>query len=150
VETTVQSAEVQRRSTRIRWEIPIRITSLDPAHPFMDKCQTLVVNPQGCGVRLTREVQAGTAVQLDGLPGVGSVMAKIANCVSLGATSKMWLVGIALDQPGNVWGVQHAPEDWGTGPARIAAPVRTPDPKEKENWPFARYSSKGEFHPGRK
>jgi len=150
VESTLQSSDVQRRSTRIRWEIPIRITSLDPAHPFMDKCQTLVVNPQGCGVRLTREVKPGTAVQLDGLPGVGSVMAKIANCVSLGAGSKLWLVGIALDQPGNVWGVQHVPEDWGTGPARIAAPVRTPDPKEKENWPFARYSSKGEFHPGRK
>ena len=96
------------------------------------------------------EVRAGTPVQVDGLPGVGSMMAKVANCVSLGASSKMWLVGLALDQPGNVWGVQNPPEDWGTGPARIPAPVETPDPKQKENWPFARFSSRGEFHPGRK
>lgn len=148
--TTENATAAARRSTRIRWEIPIRLTSLDPAHPFMEKGQTLVVNPQGCGVKFGRAVEVGTAVQLDGLPGVGSVMAKVANCISLGEESKLWLLGLALDQPGNVWGVQSPPADWGTGPARVAAPVTAPDPKQKENWPFARFSTRGEFHPGKK
>ena len=148
--STTENAAAARRSTRIRWEIPIRLTSLDPAHPFMEKGQTLVVNPQGCGVKFGRAVEVGTAVQLDGLPGVGSVTARVANCISLGEESKLWLLGLALDQPGNVWGVQSPPADWGTGPARVAAPVTAPDPKQKENWPFARFSSRGEFHPGKK
>lgn len=147
---TTPDAAASRRSTRVRWEIPIRLTSLDPAHPFMEKGQTLVVNPQGCGVKLSRPVEVGTAVQLDGLPGVGSVTAHVANCISLGAESKLWLLGLALDQPGNVWGVQSPPDDWGTGPARVAPPAAAPDPKQKENWPFTRFSNKGEFHPGRK
>jgi len=150
VQATVNASSAQRRSTRIRWEIPIRITSLDPSQPFMESCQTLVVNPQGCGIRLTRSISIGAPVQLDGLPGVGSVMAKVANCISLGAESKLWLVGLALDEPGNVWGVQSPPEDWDTSPARIPAPVATPDPKKKQNWPYTQFSRRGEFHPGRR
>ena len=148
--STVDNAAAARRSTRIRWEIPIRVTSLNPAQPFMEKAQTLVVNPQGCGIKFPRALEAGTAVQLDGLPGVGSVTARVANCISLGADSKLWLIGLALDQPGNVWGVQSPPADWGTPPARVAPPITAPDPKQKENWPFARFSSRGEFHPGKK
>jgi hypothetical protein len=148
--STTENAASARRSTRVRWEIPIRVTSLDPAHPFMEKALTLVVNPQGCGVKFSRAVATGTAVQLDGLPGVGSITARVANCISLGAESKLWLLGLALDQPGNVWGIQSPPDDWDTPPARVAAPVAAPDPKMKENWAFARFSSKGEFHPGKK
>ena len=146
--TGTQTSPIQRRSSRIRWEISIRVTSLDPAQPFMDQCQTLVVNPQGCGVRFGRAVNAGTPVQLDGLPGTGSVTARVANCVSVGADSKLWLVGLALDEPGNVWGVQSPPADWESAPARITAPAA--DPRQKENWPYAQFSRRGEFHPGRK
>ena len=139
-----------RRSTRVRWEIPIRLTSLDPANPFTENGQTLVVNPQGCGLKLPRPVEVGTAVQVDGLPGVGSVTARVANCISLGPETKFWLLGLVLDAPGNVWGVQSPPADWGTPAARAASPAATADPRQRENWPFARFSAKGEFHPGKK
>jgi hypothetical protein len=148
VATGAQTSQVQRRSSRIRWEISIRVTSLDPSQPFMEQCRTLVVNPQGCGVRFARAVNPGAPVQLDGLPGTGSVTARVANCISLGADSKFWLVGLALDEPGNVWGVQYPPSDWETAPARITAPAA--DPRQKENWPYTQFSSRGEFHPGRK
>jgi hypothetical protein len=34
------------------------------------------------------------------------------NCISLGQYEKLWLLGLALDEPGNVWGIQSPPEDW--------------------------------------
>ena len=66
MDTPKETSEAQRRSIRIRWEISIRLTSLDPATPFTEQAQTLVVNPQGCGVRLGRPVPPGMPVQIDG------------------------------------------------------------------------------------
>ena len=47
-----------RRSTRIRAQIPLRITSLDPAVTFSEAGHTLVLNTQGCGVRLSRALES--------------------------------------------------------------------------------------------
>ena len=54
-----------RRSTRVRAQILLRVTSLDSASPFSEHCHTLVLNVQGCGVRLTRAVRAGLPVWLE-------------------------------------------------------------------------------------
>jgi hypothetical protein len=34
------------------------------------------------------------------------------NCILIGDYEKFWLLGLALDEPGNVWGIQSPPEDW--------------------------------------
>jgi hypothetical protein len=73
---------------------------------------TLLVNPQGCAVRFRRPLAIGTAVQLEGLPARTSVIARVVNCIPIGEYEKFWLLGLALDEPGNVWGVQTPPEDW--------------------------------------
>src|SRR5207302_10540409 len=99
--SSADNAETPRRMTRVRWEIPIRVTSLNAGHPFAERGQTLVVNAQGCGVRLSCAPAVGTAVQSDGLPGVGSVTARVATCLALGACGEVWLVGLAWDEPGN-------------------------------------------------
>jgi len=101
-----------RRGTRISFEIPIIVTSLDSAHPFSEPCTTLLVNPQGCAVRFRRPLEIGVAVQLEGLPVETSVSARVVNCIAIGEYEKFWLVGLALDEPGNVWGVEAPPEDW--------------------------------------
>lgn len=145
---SADSQETTRRSTRVRAQIPIRVTILDPADPFSEDCHTVVVNPDGCGVRLSRECKAGTPVSLDQLPGGGSVTAKVANCVPIGTEGRFWLVGIALDQRANIWCIQPAPADWGTEIAE--SPVTTPLPKKKDQWPYSVFSSRGEAHPGRK
>jgi hypothetical protein len=49
---------------------------------------------------------------LEGLPGKRSVTARVVNCISLGEYEKFWLVGLTLDEPGNVWGIEKPPEDW--------------------------------------
>jgi hypothetical protein len=101
-----------RRGTRIPCEIPITLTSLDPIHPFSEPCLAILVNPQGCAVRFCGPLQIGAAVRLEGLPGRTSVTARVVNSISLGEYEKVSLLGLALDEPGNVWGIKTPPEDW--------------------------------------
>jgi hypothetical protein len=142
-----KSFEAARRSTRIRAQIPFHLVSLDPAIPFNEQCHTLVVNTEGCGVRLSQPLEPGLPVLLDELPGGASAPARVANCVPLGAEGKYWLVGLALEQPRNIWCIHPAPEDWGTEATPVAA---VPPPKKENEWPYSVFSSKGEAHPGRK
>jgi hypothetical protein len=142
-----------RRSTRIRAQIPIRLTSLDPAIEFSEPCHTLIVNTQGCGVRVTRPFEPGLTVELSDLP-VGKITATVANCVPLGTGAKYWLVGLALHETGNVWGIRPAPADWESEPIAMAAAagastVSTTQSKSSE-WPYTQFSPRGEFHPGRR
>ena len=143
-----KSFEAARRSTRIRAQILFRLASLDPAVPFSEHCHTLVVNTEGCGVRLSQPLEPGLPVLLDELPGGTSAAARVANCVPLGTEGKYWLVGIALDQPGNIWCIHPAPANWGSESKAVAAAV--PPPKKESEWPYSVFSSKGEAHPGRK
>ena len=119
----MKSYEAERRSTRIRAQIPFRLASLDPAIPFSEHCHTLVVNTEGCGVRLTRPLEPGLPVLLDELPGGTSAPARVASCVPLGTGGKYWLVGLALDEPGNIWCIQPAPADWGIESKPVLAAV---------------------------
>ena len=101
-----------RRGTRIPCEIPITLTSLDPIHPFSEPCLAILVNPQGCAVRFRRPLEIGAGVRLEGLPARTNVTARVVNSISLGEYEKVSLLGLALDEPGNVWGIKTPPEDW--------------------------------------
>jgi hypothetical protein len=101
-----------RRGTRIPCEIPVTLTVLDPSQPFSGECLVILVNPQGCAVRFPRPLGIGVTVRLEGLPVSTDVTARVVNCISLGQYEKLWLLGLALAEPGNVWGIQSAPADW--------------------------------------
>ena len=101
-----------RRSTRIPCEIPVTLTALDPFQPFSGGCLVILVNPQGCAVRFGRPLEIGAAVRLEGLPASTGVTARVVNCISMGQYEKLWLLGLALDEPGNVWDIQSPPDDW--------------------------------------
>jgi len=148
MDTTVASPEAARRSTRIRAQIPIKIVGLAPGLEFTEYCHTLVVNTEGCGVRLTRTLEPGTPLSLEELPCGKNVRGRVANCVPLGTGSRYWLVGIALEQQENIWCIQPAPADWGR---QLQAPASAvPPPKKSDEWPYSFFSIKGEAHPGRK
>ena len=98
-----------RRGTRITVEIPITISSLDPAYPFSEPCLVILVNPQGCAARFRRPLEIGAPVRLEGLPAGIPVIARVVNCIAI---EKFWLLGLALDEPANVWGIREPPEDW--------------------------------------
>ena len=108
---------IMRRSTRIRWQIPIQITSVDPNRPFDETSETVAVNAHGCGVICHVALEKGTPVKLGLLPDNREVMAHIADVVKLGDDGRTWLLGVQLDVCANVWGVRNPPHDWQTDSA---------------------------------
>lgn len=153
----VLTQNATRRSTRLRVEIPVQVTSLDRMRPFADKCVVLVVSAQGCGFRSARPLQMETPIMLSELPGGGSVTARVANCLPLGSDGKYFLVGASLYTQGNVWGIADAPEDWSAAakntaaasPAKAVADKSVPSnvPKlvvNKKVWPYNMSSAGGE------
>ncbi len=144
--STATAHEPTRHSTRVRAQIPVLVASLDSAIQFSERCHTVVVNTEGCGVRLSRHLEPGTPVLLDELPGGGRVRGSVASSVPLGNEGKYWLVGIALESIGNVWCIQPAPADW----ASASLPASVSLPRKQEEWPYTFFSTKGEAHPGRK
>jgi len=135
-----------RRPTRIRAQIPIRVRSLDAVPAFSEDCHTLVVNPNGCGVRLGRSLEPGCRVMLEHLPGGNQAAAVVANCVPLGTDGQHWLLGLVLEAAGNVWCIYPVPPDWGDQ-TKPAAHVSLP--KRPNEWPYSIFSARGEAHPGR-
>jgi hypothetical protein len=158
----VLTAKATRRSTRIRVEIPVSVISLDRRRPFGDKCMVLIVSAQGCGFRSSEPLQVETPIMLSGLPGGGSVTARVANCLPLGNDGKYFLIGASLYTHGNVWGIANPPEDWNltakNDPAPPASQGAASNPEasapkltvNKKAWPYNLFSEGAETHPGRK
>jgi hypothetical protein len=145
----VVTPKATRRSTRIRVEIPITVTSLDRVRPFAERCVAVVVSGQGCGFRSSRALQLETPIFVSDLPGGGSVTARVASCLPLGSDGKYFLIGASLYTHGNVWGIADPPEDWGTrvqsaAAAGTVAPAQPASQKQavssKKNWPYNRLS----------
>ena len=67
-------------------------------------------------MRLGRRLEIGTHVRLEGLPEQPNVTARVVHFISLGEYEKFCFLGLALDEPGNVWGIERPPEDWHTYP----------------------------------
>lgn len=90
------------------------VTSLDPAVPFSECCETISVNAHGCGLIASRALPRGTPVKLDMLPEAKQATAQIVDVVPLGEDRNSWLIGTALDVPGNIWGLKRPPANWET------------------------------------
>ncbi len=150
----VLTPKTTRRSTRIRVEIPVAVTSLDRMRPFVGKCMVLVVSAQGCGFRSPQSLPIETPIMLSDLPGGGSVTARVANCLPLGNDGKYFLIGAALYTHGNVWGISDPPEDWKFAPQTTAprpadnTSASAPTLKvNKKAWPYNLVPESGETHP---
>ena len=140
-----------RRSTRLRVEIPLTVTSMDRRHPFAAQCVALVVSPQGCGFQASQALPLETPILLSDLPGGANASGRVANCLPLGNDGKYFLIGVSLYNPGNIWGIAAPPEDWNCLPnSAAAAAADKPPAKSKDVWPYNLFSDHGEAHPGRK
>lgn len=113
-----------RRSTRLPLEIPVRVTSLDPAHPFSEQCNTTLVNAHGCGLIAPCEFGHGIQVRIEIVSAQRHTTARVAEVVPLGGDPETWLVGLELDIPGNFWGIEYAPSDWKI--AELTIPAAAP------------------------
>jgi hypothetical protein len=85
-------------------------------------------------------------------------MARVANCLPLGNDGKFFLIGAALYNAGNVWGIADPPEDWNVAaksdPVAAKAGVVASDTSkvtvQKKSWPYNLFAEGAEVHPGRK
>ena len=129
----VHTPKAIRRSTRLRVEIPVAVTSLDRVRPFAEKCLVILVSAQGCGLRSARALPVETPILIGDLPGGESVTARVASCLPLGTDGKYFLIGAALYNHGNVWRIADPPQDWesahpqGSGSAAADGAEPTPD-----------------------
>jgi hypothetical protein len=127
------------------------VTSLDRVNPFAEKCVALVVNAQGCGLRSSRALTIETPVLLDELPGGCSTCGRVATCRPLGGDAKSFLIGVALYNHCNVWGVVDPPADWACGPEAkpyAATPViQATAIAGRTKWPHNIFPARGEAHP---
>ena len=148
-----------RRSTRIRVEIPVTVTSLDRMRPFAETCLVLVVSAQGCGFRSSQALQIETPIIISGLPGGASVTARVANSLPLGKDGKYFLIGASLYTHGNVWRIADPPEDWKDAEKTTPAPRSAGSGGEadaptlrvnQKSWPYNLFAESGESHLGRK
>ena len=100
-----------RRSSRVPVTLPIVVTSLEPAAPFSETCQTLVVSAHGCVMVSPVKLDAGVPVQFRRKEG-RVTMAHVVDCQPMGSGQKGWQLGARLDRPENFWGLNSCPEDW--------------------------------------
>jgi hypothetical protein len=103
----------KRLGTRVRAQIPVRVSRLDNPAAFTEHCYTTLVNPKGCGIRCKQPLEPGSRVRVDQLPGGATATARVACSIPPEHGSKFWLIGIGLDAPGNLWHLSPAPSDWG-------------------------------------
>ncbi len=142
----------------MRVEIPVSVISLDRMRPFGEKCLLLVVSAQGCGFRTSEALQLETPIMLSGLPGGGSVTARVANCLPLGDDGKHFLIGAALYTHGNVWGIANPPEDWNVAAKNDPVAENAKEPVaaaqqvtvQNKAWPYNLFAEGAELHPGRR
>ncbi len=150
----ILTPKTTRRSTRLRVEIRVVVTSMDRKHPFSGECVVLVVSPQGCGFRASQALPLETPVLFSDLPGGASASGRVANCLPLGKDGQYFLIGVSLYNHGNVWGIADPPEDWNcasnSGAAASASAGKSGVAKNKEVWPYNLFSGQSEAHPGRK
>lgn len=138
-----------RRSTRVRVQIPVTVTSMDRRNRFSATCDALIVSAQGCGLRSSQALPLETPILLSNLPGGASASARVASCLPLGHDGKQFLIGVSLYNPGNIWGIPNPPQDWNCDPG-TAASYGNRTSKSGSVWPYNVFSAQGEAHPGRK
>jgi hypothetical protein len=84
-----------------------------------EPCLVVLVNLRGCAARFTHPVEVGITLRLQDLPTAIRATARVVNCISLGEHEHLWLLGLALDEPSNVWGIQTPPQDWENGSGTV-------------------------------
>ncbi len=110
--STSENEHAIRRSSRLPLEVPVLLSSLDPALTFSERCNTTLVNAHGCGLISPRALKTGIPVRLEIVSAKRHTTARVAEVVPLGGEPETWLVGLELDVPGNFWGIEYAPADW--------------------------------------
>jgi hypothetical protein len=108
---SANATDTVRRSSRVQFTLPIAVTSLEPAAPFSEVCETMVVNAHGCSMFSPQRLDAGVPIQFRKREG-RVIMAHVVDCQPMASGQHGWQLSARLDQPGNFWELESCPEDW--------------------------------------
>jgi hypothetical protein len=112
------SAACRRRSTRVNYETPVVISGRDATGQiYRDETITEIVNIHGARIRTGRRILVGMLVTVE-CPKTGKGSKGV--CVNVYEPSPESLhpaIAIQILKPGNIWGVEDPPGDWGTAVA---------------------------------
>ena len=100
-----------RSGTRVPCNIPVTVAELNAIGRIHERCVIILANLQGRTVKCLRSIPVGTTVQIKGLPTEAVATARVVNCIDIHSES-VWLIGLALKEFGNVWGIPSPPRDW--------------------------------------
>jgi hypothetical protein len=100
-----------RRSTRLALQIPVLLTSLDPAYFFRKECKTAIVNAHGCGIIVPQLLNNQTPVTVELVTNGATKRGRVVLAIPL-LENFSWFLGVEFDTPGNLWGIEKPPADW--------------------------------------
>jgi len=113
-----------RRSTRVLQAIPLSVSGLSSVgNPFLELTSAVAVNYHGCLYRSRYDNRPGAWVTLqasNATDGTAQPVRAQVRFVRLPASPKeLYQVGVELESPANVWGIQSPPEDWVSCTGRV-------------------------------
>jgi hypothetical protein len=112
-------AEGSRRSTRIEKSLPLIVLGQNRAgEPFVERTVSVSVNMHGCRYHSRHDYGVGTWVTLQAVGLISSeekpatVRAIVRSVHPAGSLRELQQVGVELETPANVWGIERPPADW--------------------------------------
>jgi len=108
-----------RRSTRIEKSVPLIVLGQNrTGEPFVERTVSVSVNMHGCRYHSRHDYGVGTWVTLQAVGLISSeekpatVRAIVRSVHPPGSLRELQQVGVELETPANVWGIERPPTDW--------------------------------------
>jgi hypothetical protein len=123
-----QPSTQRRRSERLSESVPVIVRGIDLlGQPFQERTSTLALNLHGCRYSSKHHLPRNTWVTLEVPQGgqLRNVRARVAWIQRPHSVREFFQIGVELESPANVWGMDPAPESW-----RDAAPA----PGQENTW----------------
>jgi hypothetical protein len=112
-------AAVSRRSTRIEKSVPLIVLGQNgTGEPFVERTVSVSLNMHGCRYTSRHDYGVGTWVTLQAVGLISSeekpatVRAIVRSVHPPGSLRELQQVGVELETPANVWGIERPPADW--------------------------------------
>lgn len=117
----------RRRSTRLEVVVPVILSGRDASgSPFREETETSTVNLHGGRLKTRHQVLVGMQVGIDN-PRTGAAEKAICVGVEDPAPGQVFrYISVQLINPGNVWGIETPPADWGQVAAGLGARAAPP------------------------
>jgi hypothetical protein len=117
-ETAVETAASARRSTRVFQAVPLSISGQNrTGNLFLESTSAVAINCHGCLYPSRYEYRHGSWVTIE-VPNQYAntlpqpVRAQVKFIRLPRNPNELYLVGVELEKPANVWGIKGTPEDW--------------------------------------